>query len=310
MAGSLTRLVTRNWPIKLAAVFLALMLYVAVAAQQPISQSFELKVTVLVPPGRALLAQPPTVSVVFTGRGAEILKLRSLRRVIRLAVPDTFSGSTYRVSLRPTDVEYPKGTDAQVSDISPREITLTLDSVARREVRIVPLVTVVPDSGEVLRGGLTISPTVARIVGSDRALAAIESVTTVSTRISSVTGKFTEQVPIDTLPLGPVRIGPKFVEVTGELGPVHQRVFAGLPVETGAGRITSFTIVPARVSVTVRGPDDLVQALTRDNLKVIAHVDGPLVNGAWAHLTVVAPAGVSARASPDSVALRKKTGRG
>ena len=156
MAGNVTRLFTRNWPIKLAAVFLALMLYVAVAAQQPISQSFDLKVTVLVPPGRALLEQPPTVSVVFTGKGAEILKLRSLRRVIRLAVPDTFSGSTYRVSLRPTDVEYPKGTDAQVSDISPREITLTLDSVGRKEVRIVPLVTVVPDSGQVLRGGLTI----------------------------------------------------------------------------------------------------------------------------------------------------------
>ncbi|OLC06121.1 MAG: hypothetical protein AUH42_06255 [Gemmatimonadetes bacterium 13_1_40CM_70_11] len=60
MAGSLTRLITRNWPIKLAAVFLALMLYVAVAAQQPISQSFDLKVTVLVPPGRALLSRPPT----------------------------------------------------------------------------------------------------------------------------------------------------------------------------------------------------------------------------------------------------------
>ena len=310
MAGNLTRGFTRNWPIKLAAVFLALMLYVAVAAQQPISQSFDLKVTVLVPPGRALLQQPPTVSVVFTGRGGEILKLRSLRRVIRLAVPDTFSGSLYRVSLRPADVEYPKGTDLQVSDISPREITLTLDSVKRKEVRIVPLVTVVPDSGQVLRGGLTISPTVAHIVGSDRALAAIESVTTVSTRISSVTGRFTQQVAIDTSALGLVRIAPKAVEVSGELGPVHERVFAGLPVETGAGKITSFTIVPARVAVTVRGPDDLVQALTRDNLKVIAHLAGPPVNGAWAHLTVVAPAGVSARAVPDSVALRKKTGRG
>jgi len=61
MAGNRTRGFTRNWPIKLAAVFLALMLYVAVAAQQPISQSFDLKVTVLVPPGRALLQQPPTV---------------------------------------------------------------------------------------------------------------------------------------------------------------------------------------------------------------------------------------------------------
>src|SRR5438309_10837586 len=108
MAGNVTRLFTRNWPIKLAAVFLALMLYVAVAAQQPISQSFDLKVTVLVPPGRALLQQPPTVSVVFTGRGGEILKLRSLRRVIRRAVPGTVSGSVYPVSRRPTAGEYSK----------------------------------------------------------------------------------------------------------------------------------------------------------------------------------------------------------
>src|SRR2546428_2524434 len=109
MAGNVTRLFTRNWPIKLAAVFLALMLYVAVAAQQPISQSFDLKVTVLVPPGRALLEQPPTVSVMFTGKGGEILKLRSLRRVIRLAVPGPFSGSAYRVSLGPAAGGDPRG---------------------------------------------------------------------------------------------------------------------------------------------------------------------------------------------------------
>src|SRR2546425_9076078 len=97
MAGNVTRLFTRNWPIKLAAVFLALMLYVAVAAQQPISQSFDLKVTVLVPPGRALLQQPPTVSVVITGRGGGILQLRALRRGIRLARPHTLFGSIFPV---------------------------------------------------------------------------------------------------------------------------------------------------------------------------------------------------------------------
>src|SRR5260370_5623563 len=104
MAGNLTRVITRNWPIKLAAVFLALMLYVAVAAQQPISQSFDLKVTVLVPPGRALLQQPPTVSVVFTGKGGEILKLRSLRRVVRLPGSHTFSGSHFPVRPPAADV--------------------------------------------------------------------------------------------------------------------------------------------------------------------------------------------------------------
>src|SRR6266567_2421976 len=52
MRVSLGGLVARNWPIKLAAVFFAIMLYIAVAAQQPLTQSFSLQLTVTVPPGR------------------------------------------------------------------------------------------------------------------------------------------------------------------------------------------------------------------------------------------------------------------
>src|SRR5207247_3605732 len=81
MSGSLTRLITRNWAIKLAALALALMLYVAVAAQQPVTQTFSLKIVLLPPPGRALLAAPPTVSVLLSGRGSEVLRLRPLRPV-------------------------------------------------------------------------------------------------------------------------------------------------------------------------------------------------------------------------------------
>ena len=92
MSGSLTRLITRNWAIKLAALALALMLYVAVAAQQPVTQTFSLKIVVLPPPGRALLAAPPTVSVLLSGRGSEMLRLRSLRP-ITLRVPDTLTAS-------------------------------------------------------------------------------------------------------------------------------------------------------------------------------------------------------------------------
>src|SRR5439155_1271891 len=113
MSGSLTRLITRNWAIKLAALALALMLYVAVAAQQPVR--------------------------------------------------------------------------------------------------------IVAESGYQLQGGLAITPSMARIVGSDRALAAIESVTTVPTEIANVTGPFTRSLPIDTAPLGVVRIAPKEVTVSGDL---------------------------------------------------------------------------------------------
>ena len=310
MSGRLTRLITRNLPIKLAALALALMLYVAVAAQQPVTQTFTLKLTVLPPPGRALLEAPPSVSVLLSGRGSEMLRLRSLRP-ITLRVPDTLTASVWTLSLKASDIDIPKGADVQVAEISPRDFAIRLDSVAGKDVRIVPLVRIVAESGYQMQGGLAITPSMARIVGSDRALAAIKSVTTVPTEIANVTGPFTRNVPIDTAPLGIVRIAPKEVTVSGDLSIIHERSFAGIPVESGAGALTSFVVTPARVSVVVRGPDAVVQRLTRDSLKVIVHLPGRLpAAGAYARLTVIVPPGIIARAVPDSVNLRRKTGRG
>ena len=78
--GSLGQLFVRNWPIKLAALFFAIMLYVAVAAQQPLSQSFVMRLAIAIPPGRTVRQQPAGVTVVITGKGSEILKLRSFPR--------------------------------------------------------------------------------------------------------------------------------------------------------------------------------------------------------------------------------------
>jgi len=107
--ASLGQLFVRNWPIKLAALFFAIMLYVAVAAQQPLTQSFALRLAITIPPGRTVRQQPAGVTVVIAGTGSEILKLRSFSRVIRKVIPDTFSASLWRVQLTAADVELPRG---------------------------------------------------------------------------------------------------------------------------------------------------------------------------------------------------------
>src|SRR5437764_1124500 len=213
--ASLAQLLVRNWPIKLAAGFFAVMLYVAVAAQQPLAQSFAMRLAVGIPPGRMVRQQPAGVVVVITGKGSEIIKLRSFPRVIRKVIPDTFSASVWRVQLQPTDVELPKGSDVQVADIRPREIEVLLDSVVHKEVRIVPRVRVEAESGYVMRG-LSITPSMARVIGPEKSLALIDSVATLPTVISSVNGPFFRTVPLDTAPLGIVRIVPKEVRMAGE----------------------------------------------------------------------------------------------
>src|SRR5256885_16782121 len=135
MRSSLLQLITRNWPIKGAALFLALMLYVAVQLQQPITTSFDVTLNVLLPRGRALVHKPPKVRVQISGKGSQILKLRSLAGDITRRVPDTLTSSTYQTHLDPRelDLALPKGADVRVIEVRPGDVTPALDSVARKE---------------------------------------------------------------------------------------------------------------------------------------------------------------------------------
>src|SRR5260370_39905301 len=89
MAGNVGQLFVRNWAIKLAALFFAIMLYVAVAAQQPLTQSFPMRLVLAIPPGRTVKEQPAGVVVLITGKGSEVMKLRSFPRLIEKIIPDT-----------------------------------------------------------------------------------------------------------------------------------------------------------------------------------------------------------------------------
>src|SRR2546422_4401136 len=62
------------------------------------------------------------------------------------------TGSVWRLHLLPGDITLPKGVEAQVSDISPRDVDIVVDSAARRDVRIAPRVTLEKDSGFALLG--------------------------------------------------------------------------------------------------------------------------------------------------------------
>jgi len=309
MPVNIGQLFARNWAIKLAAIFFAVMLYVAVAAQQPLSQRFALRLIVTVPPGRSVRQQPVGVTVTLSGKGSEILKLRSFPRMIRKTIPDTFSGSVWSIHLQPSDVSIPKGTDVQVAEIAPRDLDVLLDSVGKKDVRIVPLVRVEAESGYVLRG-LSIVPSVARVVGPEKSLAAVESITTLPTVISSVNGPFFRTVPLDTTPLGVVRVAPKEVRVAGEVAAIIERAIPAVPITTAASGFAGFLLSPERVTVTLRGPESKVNTLTKDSVRVVAHLVGKAGPGGYARLTVTAPPGIRARAVPDSVALKRKTGRG
>jgi len=310
MTAEVRRGLFRNWPLKAAAVVLSLILYLAVAAQEQVTQEQPMQLQVRVPAGRTLLGAPETLTVVLRGKIAELLRARLFHQVLVLQVPETLSTATWTTTLQPASVEIPKGTDVQVSEIKPATVTVQLDSVASKDVPVVARVSVRPDSGQSLDGGLQIMPSVVRIVGPGRLLAAIESVATIPTAFDAVHGPFSRTVALDTVPLGLVRLAPKEVRISGATLSVFERVFNLLPVESGAGPLTGYELRPSRASVVVHGPESLVAGLTKDSLKVIIHLGGPVSDSATVRLMVLAPRGVVARATPESVLVVRKRGRG
>jgi len=303
MRINVAQLVSRNWPIKLAALFFAIMLYVAVAAQQPVTQALTLRLEIEPPPGRPVRQQPSDVTVLISGKGSELLKLRSLPAVLTKTIPDTFSESVWRLRLQTTDVPLPASADVRVTDISPHDVDIVLDSAAKKEVHVASRVSVEADSGFVVQG-LSVLPSTAELIGPPKSVAAIDSVATVVAHIASVSGPFFHTVPIDTTPLGVVRVVPREVRVSGEVAAVMQRSFTGVVITMAASGFAGYTLATERVVVEVSGPQPRVQALTRDSLRVVAHLVGPAQEDGYARLTVNVPTGLTATAVPDSVPVK------
>ena len=168
---------------------------------------------------------------------------------------------------------------------------------------MVSRVTVVADSGFVVQG-FSLLPSTVRLVGPVRRVAAIDSVTTVPTSLTAVSEAFFQVVPIDTTTLGDVRVVPQDVRVSGEVTPYLERSFTGVAVTAAASGFAGFALATERVVVEVGGPATRVNALTRDSLRVVAHLVGHAAPDAYARLTVAAPSGLTARAVPDSVPLK------
>jgi len=106
-------------------------------------------------------------------------------------------------------------------------------------------------------------------------------------------GGFTRNVPIDTMPLGIVRLSPKQVTVTGEMGTIAERSVRGDPGRDGRRRDLRASS-SRRHAYRSPSADLRARAGTDAGLAArVAHITGSIP--AWRGITVIAPRGITAR---------------
>lgn len=295
-----------NWPIKLTALGLAAVLWAAVAAQEPTTQIVPVVVRVEPPPGRNVVGAIPEARALFRGIPRELIKLYADAPIIRKTLPDTITGSGYTLDLSVSDITVIDGAAVNAQQIEPQSIRITLDDVSRKTVPVVNRVTIEPDSGYQIFGGITVSPSSITIQGPQDRVAAVTSVATESVALTGVRAPLRRRVLLDTADLTGVRPSQSSVTVAAEISALADRVFDGVRVVLDHADGRTWTALPGTVNVIVTGRVSRMSSLSRDSVRVLATppADDDAVE-AVVPLRVVAPQGLRARATPDSVTVRR-----
>jgi len=302
-SGFRAALVT-NWPIKLTSLALAFVLWAAVAAEEPATQLVPVTLIVEPPEGRALTRPLPAVKARYAGSSRELIKLFSSPPVITAVIPDTLAGSRYVLDLFPGDLKLAQDAAVEAQDVQPRRIEVTLDAVSRRLVPVVSRVTIKPDTGFAVVGGVALTPSSVLVHGPDAVVSRIEAATTVPLEISAVRGPVRRRVPIDTVSLGVAQVSQREVEVAAEVEAVSERALLDIAV-TVRGDRSAWLVDPPSVIVTVRGPAARVAQLAKDSVAVLAVPSGA-ARRETVRLTVVTPPGIEATTTPDTVHLQRR----
>lgn len=213
--AALPGIFTRNWPLKLAALALAAILWVFVAAEETTSQLVAVQVDLELPADVALSKAVPPVRVLVTGPGRELIKLYATPPVIHAALPPGAGPPRWRLAVSPSDVQVSRNARVNIQDIEPRSIEFELDRVARRDVPVAVRGVLEAESGFAIARPLVVSPALVRVTGPRILVMALDSITTEPVEIRGVTGAFERTVALDTASRPLLRVTPREVTVSG-----------------------------------------------------------------------------------------------
>ena len=288
-----------NWPIKVTALGLAMVLWAAVSAEQPTTQLVPIRLDIQLPTTKTLLQSVPMIRGLYAGSARELDKLSSAPPSISKVIPDTVTESFFTINLSLQDVSVTSDAAVELQDIFPRSVVVALDEVFSRPVRVVSRVDVRAASGYRLMRS-AVSPESVLVSGPKARVERIGSVFTIPALWNNVRDSIRRTVAIDTSAFGVVRLSQYEVEIDARVEQITQRTFTQVPVIIAGGEWES---IPPTVQVTVTGPRSRLNAMTTDSLSATA--PAATVEGDMVPVSIRVSRGLSVTFTPDSVQAQR-----
>ena len=207
----LASMATARLPLKVAAVFFALVLWLAVSAEEPTEEWVDVRVALVHDSSVSLVDSLPPVQALVVGRGRDLLKLYTTLPVLRRVI-DADTSTRITLSLRPGDVDLPSNVDARVRDVRPSAMSLRVRITESRRVPIRSAIELAPDSGLRVVGPPNVEPDSVEVRGPREAVRKLGAVYTERRQIEVHDTVTDVLVPVDTAGLR-MRVSPPQVRI-------------------------------------------------------------------------------------------------
>ena len=266
------RLVVDDWKLILLALVITLGLWYAVTTERapatvhlpPVPLEF------ILPDNVEIGNDPPkVVEVTLEGSQSKLAEMNTRNLIARANVSDLQPGDRVaRLSDKNVEMDLPDG--IRIMEVTPRSVTLHLEPVVERRIPVEVRFEGEPPEG-FRRLNVAVTPEEVRVNGPESHVQAIEKAYTETISLAGQRDSITlPQVAVDipdhkVTPLDPT------VAVRVEIAEEQTtRRIANVPARTAAGGL----VTPAVVTVTLRGPRSIVEALRPEDVRIVVEA-GP-----------------------------------
>lgn len=304
--------VTRNWPYKLAALFLAVLLWLNVTAET--TDDFPLSTDVRVEARDSawvvVSVEPSQVQTIFRGQRPTFMP--SERPVIRQVI-DSVTASTMRLELSARSVRgYAPELNLTPVSVQPGAVEVSLERRATRRVAVRPELELAAAEGYTVVRPVLLQPDSVTVSGPRSRVDELTAFGTRSVQLEDLRTTVSRQLQLRPPP-GSEDLSwePAQIMATVQVDSLVQREVVRPVVVRGAaaGRVR---VSPDTVRIRLRGASRLVRALEPGRVVASVRVEEVPGGEAAADVDVQLPAGirVTAEARPPRVVVRPRGGEG
>ena len=266
----LRALLFEDWTLKVLALVITLGLWYAVTTQRAPAQMRlrAVQLDFILPEGVEIGNDPADeVDVTLEGSQGKLAELNARNLVARADLTELRAGDrVLRLTDKNVSMDLPEG--VRIVNINPRSLTLHLEPLVERDVPVEARFEGAPPEG-FRAGAVQVTPSSVRVRGPQSHVNAVERAYTETISLAEQRETlFLPQVAVD-IPDHKVTPVEASVSVRVEIGEEQaERRFAGVAVRSATGAPVS----PQTVTLTLRGPRTVVEALRPEDVRVVVEV--------------------------------------